>query len=93
MRQKRLEATIHGRVQGVSFRYYTRIEAQRLHLTGWAANHRDGTVRVVAEGPEAALQEFMAYLHQGPAMAHVARVDVTWSEATGEFPQFSVRWI
>ncbi len=93
MRQKRLEATVHGRVQGVSFRYYTRLEAQRLHLMGWAANHQDGTVRVVAEGPEAALQEFMTYLHQGPAMAHVARVDVTWSEATGEFPQFSVRWI
>lgn len=92
MRQKRLEATVHGRVQGVSFRHYTRLEAQRLHLTGWVANHADGTVRTAAEGPEAALREFMVYLQQGPPMAHVARVDATWSAATGEFPQFSIRW-
>jgi acylphosphatase len=90
---KRLEATIYGRVQGVSFRYYTRREAQKLGLSGWVANQPDGAVRVVAEGDDTALQQFVAYLHQGPAMAHVTQVDMVWAEATQEFSQFSIRGI
>lgn len=91
--QKRLSATVHGVVQGVSFRHYTRLEAQRLRLAGWVANHPDGTVRAVAEGSEGSLQRFVSYLHQGPPMARVTAVDVTWSEASGEFSNFSIRWM
>lgn len=90
---KRLEATVYGRVQGVSFRHYTRLEAQQLGLTGWVANRRDGAVHVVAEGPEAALQQFFAFLQQGPVTAHVTQVEQAWTEATGEFPQFSIHWL
>lgn len=91
--QKRISATVHGVVQGVSFRHYTRLEAQRLQLTGWVANHPDGTVRTVAEGDEAKLHRFVSYLHQGAPMARVTAVDAAWSEATGEFSYFSIRWI
>jgi acylphosphatase len=90
---KRLEATIYGRVQGVSFRHYTWREAQRLELTGWVANQPDGAVQMVAEGADDPLQQFVAFLHQGPAMAHVTHVDIIWAEATHEFPQFSIRGI
>jgi len=89
---KRLTAIVHGRVQGVSFRYYTRLEAQRLSLVGWVANRMDGTVQVVAEGPEPALQQMAAYLQQGPPMAHVTALDLQWPEATGEFNEFGIRW-
>jgi acylphosphatase len=92
MHMKRVEATVNGRVQGVSFRHYTRKEAQRLGVTGWVANKPDGTVQVVAEGAETAVQALVAYLHQGPAMADVSHVNVVWTEATHEFPQFSIRW-
>ena len=90
---KRLEATIYGRVQGVSFRYYTRREALRLGLAGWVANQRDGTVRVVAEGAETALQELLAFLHRGPRAAHVTRIDAGWREATGAFSTFEIRYL
>lgn len=93
MEQKRLEAIVQGRVQGVSFRHYTRLEAQRLSLKGWVANRSDGAVSVVAEGAEAALHNFAAFLQQGPAMAHVSQVDVTWMAATGEFSEFSIKWM
>lgn len=90
---KRLEATVYGRVQGVSFRYYTRREALRLGLAGWVANQWDGSVRVVAEGPEEALETFLAFLHRGPRAARVTRVDVDWFTATGEFSTFEIRYL
>jgi acylphosphatase len=90
---KRLEATVYGRVQGVSFRYYTQREAQQHSLTGWVANKRDGTVKVVAEGAEKELQQLQDFLKRGPAMARVDRVDVDLMEATGEFTRFDIRWL
>ncbi|RIK44748.1 MAG: acylphosphatase [Chloroflexi bacterium] len=89
---KRIIATVHGIVQGVSFREYTRREATRLRLTGWVANQPDGTVKVVAEGAEAALQQLVQWLRRGPPAARVDQVEVVWSETTGEFHQFGIRW-
>ena len=49
----RLTAWVHGRVQGVGFRWWTRCRALELGLTGYAANQADGRVLVVAQGPRA----------------------------------------
>lgn len=89
---KRIEATVYGRVQGVSFRYYTQKEAIRLNLTGWVANDSDGAVRVVAEGSEAVLKKMVDYLHIGSLAAFVDKVSINWATATHEFNKFSVRW-
>jgi acylphosphatase len=88
---KRLEATIHGRVQGVFFRRHTQTSARRLNLTGWVRNEPDGTVRVVAEGPEAALQELLHFLQQGSPQAQVDRVEFQWEQATHQFHNFEAR--
>lgn len=88
---QRLSATVYGRVQGVAFRVYTQDKATRLGLTGWVANQRDGSVRVVAEGTESALQELDAWLQHGPPAARVTRVETNWGEATNEFESFQVR--
>jgi acylphosphatase len=92
MELQRLQATIRGRVQGVYYRQSTRAEAQRLNLVGWACNEADGTVTVVAEGPEPALQQLLAFLRQGPPGARVDQVESNWSAATGEFVNFHVRY-
>ena len=89
---KRVQAIVHGRVQGVFFRDTTRREAQKLGLTGWVKNERDGTVSVTAVGEEAVLKQFVEYLHHGSPQARVTQVDVTWSEADQTFDGFSVRW-
>ena len=88
---KRLEATVFGYVQGVSFRYYTIREANRLHLNGWVANQYDGTVKVVAEGAQASLQELSRFLLEGSPLARVDQVKADWLEATNEFSNFNVR--
>lgn len=87
-----MEAVVSGLVQGVSFREYTRREARRLGLVGWVRNEPDRTVRVVAEGGEAMLQQLVAWLHIGSPYGRVDRVVVNWGLATAEFTDFEVRW-
>ena len=89
--ESRLRAVVHGRVQGVNFRYHTVLAARRLGLTGWVANRWDGTVEIVAEGSPEALGRFQAFLHDGPPSATVSRVDVDWGPPDGGFAHFGVR--
>lgn len=66
---------IHGRVQGVGFRWWTRKTAEQLGVTGSVRNMPDGTVEVRAAGPGDVLQEFERRLHDGPRSARVRRVE------------------
>lgn len=88
---ERLDATVHGSVQGVGFRWFVQRWAARLGLTGWTANEPDGSVRVVVEGSPAALDEMAAALRQGPSGASVSRVDAQRAPATREFRGFEIR--
>jgi len=80
---------VHGRVQGVGFRYATADEAARLGLAGWVRNRRDGTVEAVVSGPEGAVQAMIAWAQRGPPAARVTAVEV--SEAEGNFATFELR--
>ena len=66
---------VHGRVQGVGFRWFVWKAADRLGLRGRAQNLPDGSVEVLAEGSDQALRELELALGRGPAMAQVARVE------------------
>lgn len=87
----RLHAIVEGRVQGVSFRYYTTVTAHQLSLTGWVRNRTDGTVEVVAEGDKVHLSQLLEFLRQGPPAALVRDVRIDWAQATGEFAHFDIR--
>ena len=87
----RLEATVRGVVQGVGFRWFVLHEANARGLTGWVANERDGSVRVVAEGPPDAISSFRSALEEGPVGAIVERVSAVEMPATGSLGEFSVR--
>jgi acylphosphatase len=88
---ERLEAVVHGRVQGVGYRIFVIRQATRLGLTGWVANEPSGRVRCVAEGPRDALEALLGILREGPDGAAVERVDAIWSPAIGGFADFDVR--
>ena len=92
MSHHQLHAIIEGRVQGVSFRYYTTLTARRLNLTGWVRNLPDGTVETVAEGDKAALDQFLEFLNEGPPAADVRDVRVQWAQGSGDFDTFDVRY-
>lgn len=91
-KQLRLEAIVHGYVQGVGFRWRTREVARRLNLRGYVRNRPDRTVQVVAEGTARALQELLSYLQEGPSAASVAHVEERWLPSRGEFAGFEVRF-
>lgn len=90
--QARLHAVVQGRVQGVSFRYYTQRRANELNLSGYVRNRWDGTVEVVAEGPRADLEQLLSFLHAGPRAAFVTEVETEWKPADGSFDGFGVRY-
>ena len=87
----RLEVTVHGRVQGVGYRYFVSREARRLGLRGWVANEFDGSVRTVVEGPEALVDELEAAIRSGPPGAFVDRVQAVRMPGTGTLGEFMVR--
>ena len=87
----RLTAWVHGRVQGVGFRWWTRSRASELHLAGYASNLRDGRVEVVAEGPEQHCRKLLELLRSGRTPGHVDLVVERWSDAKGTVTGFVER--
>ncbi len=74
----RLTAWVHGRVQGVGFRWWTRARALELGLTGSASNLPDGRVEVIAQGPRERCDRLLAALRGGDAPGRVVRVVERW---------------
>ena len=66
---------IRGRVQGVGFRWFVMREAERLKLGGYVTNLPDGSVEVVSQGPETALETLESHLRRGPSHARVDEVE------------------
>lgn len=89
---RRLEATVHGRVQGVGFRYFVQRRAEALGLRGFVRNLREGALEVAAEGAQADLEELLRAIRQGPPMSWVERVDERWREARGEPAGFRIEY-
>ena len=86
----RVRLIIEGRVQGVWFRESTRKQAEHLGVHGWVRNRREGTVEVVAEGPEESVRKLVDWCHHGPPSARVSRVRETAEAFQGEFISFDV---
>jgi acylphosphatase len=66
---------VHGRVQGVGFRFATQREARRLGLVGWVSNRADGAVEVHFEGAALLVAELEEWLTRGPVTARVERIE------------------
>ena len=66
---------VHGRVQGVGYRYFALRQAEVLGISGFTRNLSDGRVEVVGEGSEEALAALEARLKEGPSFGHVDYVE------------------
>lgn len=78
-----MTAWVHGRVQGVGFRWWTRSRALELGLTGHAANLSDGRVEVVAEGPREDCVKLLAALRSAATPGYVKHVTERFGDARG----------
>ncbi|WP_426988286.1 acylphosphatase [Pseudarthrobacter sp. Y6] len=86
----RLTARVAGTVQAVGFRYWTVRKAEELGLAGIVRNNDDGSVSIVAEGPQTAVLEFRRWLRSPEAPGRVDNVEEQISRDPGEFNNFGV---
>ena len=77
---------IRGRVQGVWYRESMRLEANRLGITGWVRNRRDGSVEAMLQGETARVDALIAWAWQGPPAAKVTHIDI--AEGQGDYTDF-----
>lgn len=91
MKPVRATVRIRGQVQGVNYRFSTRLQAEQLQVCGWVRNCPDGTVEGVFEGREAAVRTLLDWCRQGPPAARVEALQIDWEEYRGEFASFEVR--
>ncbi|CAB4878330.1 acylphosphatase [Rhodococcus fascians] len=91
MNDERLTAWVHGLVQGVGFRWWTRSRALELGLVGHATNHADGRVLVIAEGPRDRLDALLELLRGGGTPGTVTLVVESWGSARGDLSGFVER--
>jgi acylphosphatase len=84
----RLTAWVHGYVQGVGFRWWTRSRALELGLTGYASNQADGRVLVVAQGPRADCERLLELLRGGMTPGSVDKVVADVTEPGGPMRGF-----
>ena len=82
---------ITGRVQGVGFRWFAHDTAAREGVHGWVRNLADGSVEVVAEGDQAAVDSLEAAVRRGPSSARVERFDVEEIAPAGRTAGFEIR--
>jgi acylphosphatase len=84
------EIFVLGYVQAVGYRLFVKRYADHFHITGFVQNQADGSVKVVASGDEADLASFIEMLREGPRMALVSGVKVTWRDYEQAFSNFAI---
>ncbi|GAP86006.2 putative acylphosphatase [Rosellinia necatrix] len=82
---QRIYFLVHGQVQGVNFRNFTRGEATKLGITGWCLNTDNG------KGSPDAIKGFLRAIDQGPRYAHVVKLDKEDRELIEGETEFKVR--
>lgn len=82
---KSIRVRVTGRVQGVGFRDWMRLQADELGLKGWVRNEPDGSVAGLIVGPEDKVAEMIQRLWKGPRLASVSDVK-TEPAAASEMP-------
>lgn len=83
---------IHGKVQGVGYRFFATRVARRLGLKGSIQNMRDGSVEAHVEGEKKSLDEWVEELKEGPRYAEVTHIDQESKDFSGKLADFDVKF-
>ena len=86
----RRRVNIIGDVQGVSFRYFLKAEADKLKVKGYAKNLWNGSVEAVFEGEFEKVRDLIKACKMGSRAAKVKEIKITREEHKGEFNSFSI---
>ena len=89
-RKLAVHIVIKGKVQGVSFRYFTLKQARELEITGWVQNKPNGNVEAFAHGDKTNLELFIKKLQQGSSFSRVDNVMLNRKLAEKNYSDFSI---
>ena len=90
---KKLKAIVSGKVQGVSFRMYTRVQARQLGVCGYVRNLSNGNVEIVAEGEAEAVDALIDWAKSGPPSAVVKNLEIAvMTNNLEKFAGFEIRY-
>lgn len=81
---------ITGKVQGVWYRASAKDRALSLDLKGKVWNEPDGSVGILVQGPQDALDTFVDWCKEGPMLAEVNDVVVHEEVFTQVFSSFEI---
>ena len=83
---------VKGLVQGVGFRWFVELEANKLGLKGYVKNLYNGDVEVVAEGEKGLIKELINILKIGNISSRVTNLNVEWFEYKDRYSSFDIRF-
>lgn len=87
----KISMTVYGRVQGVAFRYMTKVLADELGVYGIVTNQLDGSVYIEANGDKLKLQQFIEGVKQSPApMGRVDDYTINFEPEFNEYTSFKI---
>ncbi len=86
----RFHACVSGKVQGVGFRAFVQMQANKRALHGWVRNRAEGGVELEVEGPPASVQAFLQDIHNGPPLSQVLQVTVDWKAPNRQTEGFQI---
>jgi len=89
---KMVHVLISGKVQGVWFRATTKQQAEQRKVSGWVRNTSDGKVEAVFQGEVDAVDDLIAWCHQGSSMSDVSDVMVESMDDDKAFDGFDIRY-
>jgi len=88
-----LYAVVSGHVQDVFFRAFVNEKALMLGLTGYVRNMPEGdAVEVCGEGEREKLEQLLEFIKIGPPRSKVEMVKTEWSEYTGKYSKFTIKY-
>jgi len=87
-----LRVTVRGRVQGVFFCGFVLEVAEKLGVRGYVRNLPDRGVEIRAEGDVVCLESLVRNIQKGPPFSRVEKVTTAWSEYTGSFSDFTIKY-
>ncbi|MCK4398055.1 MAG: acylphosphatase [Methanophagales archaeon] len=89
---KRAILIAKGKVQKVGYRDFVQDNARELGITGYVENLEDGNVKVVCEGEEPKIEDFIRGIKVKKDFIDVVEISVEYEEPTGEFKVFKIKY-
>ncbi|NGX43855.1 MAG: Acylphosphatase [Candidatus Anoxychlamydiales bacterium] len=87
-----LHAVFKGNVQGVFFRQHVKEFAEKLKITGYVKNLKDGSVEVLAIGEREVLEKFLEGIVKKPGLGSIDSIEKNFTKKELSFDNFEIRY-